>query len=162
MPSVTMQWSGVPGVQAYYLYVGTSVGAKNVVDTGETLQTSRAVSLPSGQTLYARMWTKLGGVWRYTDSIFSTATVLSTLTSPLNGAQIDPTHNFAWTTVPNAQAYYLYVGTSVGTNNVVNTGETAQTSYHAASLPAGTTLYARMWVKVGGVWRYTDSTFTTP
>jgi hypothetical protein len=163
--SQAIRWLSVENVQAYYLYVGTAVGLKDLVNTGETLQTSYLASgLPAGQTLYARMWTKVGGVWRYNDSTFSAAApviLTATLTSPLNGAtSVDMSQPMRWTTVTNAQAYYLYVGTTLGANNVVNTGETLQTSYLAANVPAGQTLYARMWTRVGGVWRYVDTTFT--
>src|SRR4051794_19857048 len=45
-----MQWTSVANVQAYYLYVGTTVSAKDVVDTGEIQQTSYLASnLPPGQ-----------------------------------------------------------------------------------------------------------------
>jgi hypothetical protein len=59
-------------VQAYYLYMGSSPGAKDYVDSGETLATSRLVTLPAARTIYVRMWAKVGGAWRYTDSSFTT------------------------------------------------------------------------------------------
>jgi len=30
-------------------------------------------NLPEATTLYARLWTKLNGTWRYVDSVFTTA-----------------------------------------------------------------------------------------
>jgi hypothetical protein len=72
--STTFYWSAaaVPP-QAYYLYVGTSPGAKDVVDSGERLaQSYTAAHLPAERTLYARLWTKIAGVWRYVDSQFTT------------------------------------------------------------------------------------------
>jgi hypothetical protein len=163
--SLPIQWTSVPSVQTYYLYVGTTVGAKNVVDTGETPTTSYLASnVPLGQTLYARLWTKVAGVWRYADSTFNAGTTVSrsaTLTHPANGAvNADLSQPIRWTSVPNAQAYYLYVGTSVGAKNLVDTGETLATAYLPLSLPAGQTLYARLWTRTGGVWNYVDSTFS--
>ena len=61
----------MPNVQAYYLYVGTTAGAKYLVNTGEMLQTAYRATLPGGQLVYARLWTKVNGVWRYTDSSFT-------------------------------------------------------------------------------------------
>jgi hypothetical protein len=29
-----------------------------------------------------------------------------------------------------------------------------------STLPAGQTLYARLWTRVGGIWRYVDTSFT--
>ena len=163
--SQPITWTSVPNVQAYYLYVGTAVGAKDLVDTGELQPTSYlAPGLPSGQTLYARIHTKIGGAWRYTDSTFSaapSAPVKATLTYPVNGAvNADLTQPVQWTSVANVQAYYLYVGTVVGAKDLVDTGELQQTSYLAFGLPADQTLYARMYTKVGGVWRYSESTFS--
>src|SRR4051794_16457479 len=71
--SAPFQWTAVPGAQAYYLYVGTLRGRRDLVDTGELQTTTYAVSdLPRHQTLYAQMWTKRAdGWWVATDAAFS-------------------------------------------------------------------------------------------
>jgi hypothetical protein len=52
--------------------VGCTLGVKDLVHTGEIVQTcNRITSLPAGQIVYARLWTKLAGVWRYTYTMFS-------------------------------------------------------------------------------------------
>ena len=61
-------------VQAYYLYVGTTQGASDVVDSGEMQVTSYSHALPAASRLYARLYTKVGGQWRSSDSTFTTAT----------------------------------------------------------------------------------------
>ena len=156
-----IQWTSVPNVQAYYLYVGSTPGGKDLVNTGEIQQTSyQASGLPSGQVLYARLWTKAGGVWRYTDSTFS-GHARAVITFPRDGAiDADLRQLIQWTTVPNAQAYYLYIGTTPGARDLVNSGEIQQTSYAYIGAPANRTLYARLWTKTGGIWRYSDSTFS--
>src|SRR5713101_3979978 len=113
--SQPITWTTVANVQAYYLYVGTTAGAKDLVNTGAIQSTSYLASgLPGGQTLYARVWAKVGGVWRYTDSTFSAASsvpMTATITYPANGAvDANMSQPIAWTTVANVQAYYLYVG----------------------------------------------------
>ena len=223
-------WTIVPNVQAYVLYVGTTLGAHNLVNTPEILSTSYQPSsllrpdavcadvgggrrrvalrrqhvhggaadgdadepgewrhqrqpgagvpvderaecagvrvvggddgrrprrgehardcnstsyqpsslLPANQTLYARMWTEVGGVWRSVDSTFTTAPLTATLTSPANGAtSVSPALAFQWTSVPNVQAYVLWVGTTVGTHNVVNTPEIAVDVVPAVEPAAG-------------------------
>src|SRR5436190_468206 len=165
MVSQPITWTSVADVQAYYLYVGTTAGAKNVVDTGGLQTTSyQAAGLPSGQTLYARVWAEVGGIWRYTDSTFTAASPAATLVSPAfasaSGRKANLSQPITWTSVANVQAYYLYVGTTVGAKNLVDTGGLQTTSYQASNLPNGQTLYARVWAEVAGIWRYTDSTFT--
>src|SRR5438093_9251959 len=133
--------------------MGTTVMANDLVNTGELDQTSYlAAGLPAGQTLYARIWTKVGGVWRYTDSTFSASPTISltaAITYPTNGAvNADLSHPIQWTSVANVQAYYLYVGTTAGASDLVNTGELQQTMYPAPYLPVGQTVYARIWTKV--------------
>ena len=162
--SQPIQWTAVPNAQSYYLYVGTSVGAKDLTNSGEMQKTSyQPVNLPTGQLLYARIWTNYGGSWWYRDSTFTAAISVgvATITYPVNGAQnANPAQPIQWKTITNAQAYYLYVGTTAGAKDLINSGEIQQTSYAAGNLPAYQTLYARVWTKYGGVWRYTDSTFS--
>jgi hypothetical protein len=160
---VMFQWTAVDGAECYYLYVGTTPGARNVVDTGEMTVTSRIVgSLPVGVTLYARIWTKHGGVWRYRDSTFSVQPFAAAMTAPAHGATGVALHGtFSWSAVPNAQTYYLYVGTSIGAKDVVDSGETLETSRPYAGLQPLQTYYARLWTKLGGLWRYVDSSFVT-
>ncbi len=163
--STTFQWTSVPNAQAYYLYVGTAVGTKNVVDSSETQLTSRvATNMPANRVLYCRIWTELNGAWTFNDSTFTTGSGsgIAILTAPTNGATGVPrTTTFQWTAVAGAQAYYLYVGTSVGTKDVVDSYETQQTSRLAVNMPANQLLYGRMWTKLNGTWSSIDSTFTT-
>ena len=128
--TLPIQWSSVAGAQSYYLYVGTTLGAKNVVDTGEISQTSYlATSAPIGVTLYARIWTKLGGAWASSDSTFTAAEVaaqqLATITYPAAGAtNADLTQPITWTAGTNAQKYYLYIGSRHSArSDLVDSGE---------------------------------------
>ena len=134
--SQTFQWQSVQGAQAYYLYVGTTQGAKDVVDSLEIQQTTFPYShLPANRTLFVRLWTKASGAWHYVDSSFSVASLTATLTSPANGAAgLGLLQSLQWTNVPNAQAYVQWVGTTLGGNDVLATIETLQTSVGAQAL----------------------------
>jgi hypothetical protein len=156
------EWTSVAGAEAYYLYVGTAPGLKDLIDSGETQSTTRSMAgLPGGQMAYARLWTKHAGVWRSVDIRFTPAPIAA-LTFPRDGAtNVDPTRAFTWTPVADAQAYYLYVGTTPGTKNLVDSAETQQVTFKGSVLPSGATLFARLWTKHGGAWRYVDSSFST-
>ncbi|HVU16352.1 MAG TPA: hypothetical protein VHD32_05485 [Candidatus Didemnitutus sp.] len=164
------QWDGVVGAENYYLYVGTSPGAKDVVDTGEVPNSSLAytvANLPPGQTLYATLWTESGDVWYAGSTIsFSTMPLLGILTAPAPGAKSVPlTEVFQWSQVANAQGYYLYVGTISGAQDVVDSGELPpETSSLTANLPPQQALYATLWTQVNGLWLpgATVSFVTTP
>src|SRR5436190_2047270 len=124
-----IQWTTVADAQSYYLYVGTTVGAKDLVDTGAIQQTSYlALKLPIGRLLYARLNTLTYGVWRYADTTFTVAPpppVPATLTYPSDGAvNVDQSIRFTWTPVTDVQVYYLYVGMSSGAKDVCSSGET--------------------------------------
>ena len=120
-----------------------------------------ASSLSWNQRVLVRLWTKVGGVWRYVDSCFTTASVTATMTYPADGAtNVDSSQPFSWTTVPNVQAYFLWVGTAADTYDVASSGGLTQTSYVLSGLPTDTSvLYVTIWTKVGGVWYPSRSTF---
>jgi hypothetical protein len=180
-----IQWTAVTGAQAYYLYVGTAVGAKDLVNTGEVQTTTYqpAGLLPLGQVLYARLWTKEASIWRYTDISFTVGsgatTNKATVIAPANGATgVNPTGTIQWTEVPNVQKYYLYVGSTPGALDLIDSQEICNTCVNspmatswsmanAGKSPAqgfagraGQTVYVRIWTMVAGTWRFVDSSFT--
>jgi hypothetical protein len=164
--SEPITWTTAVNADKYYLYVGSTLGAKDFVNSGELTGTSYlAPTLPGGQTLYARLWTRAAGVWRSTDITFTAASGLGsavpTFVYPTNGSTMDVSQLMTWTSVANAQAYYLYVGTTPGAKDVINSGETQATSWSAANLPTTGTFYARIYAKLAGVWRYNEIAFST-
>src|SRR5947209_6703499 len=162
-PSKPFGWTLVSGADAYYLYVGTTAGMKDVYDSGElAVTTIRVPGLVSGKQYYVRLWTRYGGVWRYVDSAFTAGTGIAFLLYPQeNATYIDPYVTFRWTSLSEAQAFYLYVGTSVGAKDAYDSGSTNQTSLLVTSLSANTQYYVRLWTEISGIWKYVDSTFRT-
>jgi len=167
VPGSTFTWNGVSNAQAYYLYIGTSVGAQNVYGSGAISTTSVTPSNLALNTLYyARMWTEKSNVWYQVDTTFTTGTggtiTAAQLTSPANGAtNVDPSAPFTWTTVANAQSYTVWVGTSAGTSNVYNSGPLTVTSQTVPGLQSNTKYYARLFTQSSGGTAYSDSSFTT-
>jgi len=92
------------------------------------------------------------------------AAIAQLISPPAGSTNVDPILpvQFTWTSVPNEQAYYLYVGTTLGAKDVVNSGETQRTTWTATMRPL-TTYYVRLWTKQNGHWAnyYSDTTFTT-
>src|SRR6266566_5183473 len=167
VPGSTFTWNSVSNAQAYYLYIGTSVGSQNVYGSGAITATSVTPSNLALNTLYdARMWTEKSNIWSYVDSTFTTGSsgtiTAAQLTSPAHGAtNVDPLAPFTWTTVANAQSYTLWVGTSAGSSNVYNSGPLTVTSQTVPGLQSNTKYYARLFTQTSGGTAYSDSSFTT-
>jgi len=167
VPGSTFTWNSVSNVQAYYLYIGTSVGLQNVYGSNAITATSVTPSNLALNTLYyARMWTEKNNVWSFVDSTFTTGSsgtiTAAQLTSPANGAtNVDPLAPFTWTTVANAQSYTLWVGTSAGSSNVYNSGPLTVTSQTVPGLQSNTKYFARLFTQTSGGTVFSDSSFTT-
>src|SRR5262245_49571120 len=66
---------------------------------------------------------------------------------------------FSWAPVPNASAYYLYVGLAPGAKDVVDTGEVRATQLVYSLAPG--TYYARLWPEIAAKWYHPqDVVFT--
>ena len=162
--NATFQWTTSATAQAYYLYVGTTQGGKDVVNTGPIQGMSYTVKkpLPTGATLWARIWTELNGAWSWQGDISFTVSSASVMIYPVSGGQnVDTSIAFQWAPVSTVQAYRLCVGTSPGTSELVDTGAIQATSWSVPPLPVGQTLYARIWSEINGSWTYSfDIPFT--
>jgi len=160
--SQPIRWTTVTNAQAYQLYIGSTPGAKDILDSRQTQATSfLATNVPPNQVVYARIWVQVGGVWRYADSSFSGAPLTTRIMYPADGAiNTDIAQPIQWLSIPNAQAYELYLGSSPGARDWLDSGQLQTTSRAWTNVPTNQTVYARIWVEVGGVWRHTDSSFS--
>jgi hypothetical protein len=158
-PALAFQWSTDPRALAYDITIGTAVGMNDIYDSGPVQGASLSIPDRCIGTCYIRLSTQRADGWRYVDSSFTVGDFISHLTAPANQSLADPTAMFTWTTVPNADAYYLNVGTTQGANDVFNSGELTVSNIFVPNLVAGTTYYVRLSTFRGGVWLYSDSTF---
>jgi hypothetical protein len=152
------QWTTVSGADAYILHIGTAPNTWNVLAAGLLTQPSYLVvtTLPTDVTLYVRVGSRVGGIWRYSASIpFTALRMTATLIYPAaNATGVVTTQAFTWTGVPGADAYILHIGTAPNTWNVLAAGLLTDPSHLVTvGLPGGT-LYARVGARVGGVWRW--------
>jgi len=156
------RWTSVEGAEAYYLYVGSTRGAKDLIDSFETQRTSFSIAgVPPGVPLYATLHTKKDGIWRHSDSTFTAAPIAPMFLYPTDGAvNVDGTQPFRWVPPAGAVAHQLRVGTSPGGNDLLDTGVMLGTSTVVPGLPARGTLYARALSNANGVWESTDIAFT--
>jgi hypothetical protein len=155
-------------VQAYQLYLGsTGVGSLNLYSSGHTTATSTGVTgIPTyGQTIYARLFSEIGGFWQSVDYTYTEAgsPVLAVLTTPVPGSVLHGSSaTFTWTAGGAVGPYQLLLGSAgVGSDDLFISAQTAVTSASVTGLPTkGQTIYARLLSNVGGVWKFKDYTYT--
>lgn len=162
-------WSPAAQAQAYDLVIGTSRYGNNLVSSGVLAASTSSYSvpaLPTGRTLYATLLTETDGSWTLFQAItFTAAAGLATFTNPVAGQTgVATTPVYRWSTIPQAQAYYLVVGSSMFGTNLVNSGPlpASQSSYTGPTLPAGTIAFATLLTETDGTWtRYQEIAFLT-
>ena len=151
-------WSTVPGAQAYVLIVGTSAYGADLANSG-VLPAGQAgyymPALPSGQNLFATLFTQMNGVWNYQAITFTAAVGQGRFTYPVNGQLgVDTTKAFTWSTIPGAQGYVVIVGTTLYGADLGSSGvlSPSVSSFNMADLPSGPVVYATLFTEVNGNW----------
>jgi hypothetical protein len=163
-PSATFMWTAANGATGYDLWLGTSgVGSNNLWGSGGTTGTSVTFSgLPAnGVKIYARLFTFFNGTFEHADYIY-TADTQAVMMSPAPGNTLPgASATFMWSASVGATGYSLWLGTTAGSNNIYDSGQTAGTSVTANNLPTnGESIHARLFTNFNGVEVYTDYTYT--
>jgi len=165
-PSATFQWSAPAGATSYTLWLGsTGVGSSNIWSSGSTTSAAATFgALPTnGETIYARLYTILNGASVHTDTTYK-ASAPAVLTSPTPGNTFTGSSaTFQWTAASGSSSYSIWLGTSLGSNNLGFTyGGTTSTSFSIYTLPSnGETIYVRLWTDYpGGLTAHNDYTYT--
>jgi hypothetical protein len=85
----------------------------------------------------------------------------ATIISPTNGSTLSgPTVTFSWNTGVGVSQYFLYVGTSVGANNLYGQSLGLSLSATVTGLPTnGSTIYVRLWSYLASEWQFNDYTY---
>ena len=104
-----------------------------------------------------------GGIIRTFTITQSGSSSAPSISSPAPGSTLTSSAvTFQWTSISGASQYFLYVGTSLGTNNLYSQNQGLNLSALVSSLPMnGNTLYVRLWWLVGDDWNYRDYTYAT-
>jgi len=166
--NVAFQWTAGTGVSIYQLNLGTtSPGASDLFLYKGTATSATATTLPAnGVEVYARLYSKINGVWQYNDYVYTEAGIPTpaTLTSPTPGAgTILGTNNvaFHWSAGIAVADYQLNLSAVAPGDSDLYTYKGTALSTTVTSLPAnGAELYARLYSKINGAWQYNDYVYT--
>ena len=166
--SETFTWNPGAGASAYWLDAGNVVGGNQYYQSGNLgAATSTTVNgLPvDGSTVYVRLYSYIGSSWLYNDYSYTALSYSkASITSPTPTSILTSNSvNFQWSTGIGASAYWLDVGTSVGGNQIYQSGSQPNTTTNltVSGLPTdGSTVYVRLYTLLNGVWQSNDYTFT--
>jgi hypothetical protein len=167
--TMPFRWSPIPEAQAYYVLVGTTVNAFDLVNSGPIPASQSGYllpdALPTERTLYATLLVNVGGIWYLHDAIsFIALPGKATFTYPRDGqTNVDTTKQFTWATIPQSPAYYLTIGTTPFGDDLLNSGWLVPGfSFDTVpALPTGRKLYATVYTLVyPASVRYSAITFT--
>src|SRR5262249_16780547 len=163
-PYMDFNWSTIPDALTYVLWLGTSPGATDIYNSGETQLTALHVTVPANGAIYARLWTQKASGWTYVEKTFVTGDPYAHLTYPADGqTDVNPVSKFTWTAGASVAGYYLKVGTAPGLVDVFDSSVLPPpgTDAFVGGLAPNTKYYAQLWTYRYGVWSKQDTSFTT-
>lgn len=166
--SATFQWNAGQAVTRYFLFVGRWQGGNTLFsqDMGTALSAT-VNNLPAdGLPVYVRLWSYIQGAWQFNDYVFTAsgsqpAGQKGVLVSPAPGSTLaGASATFTWTPGSRVEKFWLFVGTSLGNNNIYGGDQGTNTSATVNNLPVnGQVLYVRLWSYIDGAWQYSDASY---
>jgi hypothetical protein len=164
--TVTFQWNGGTGVSRYWLDIGTTAGATNLhtQDRGTSLSATIAGLPTNGSVIYVRLWSLINAAWVYNDYTYqatTTANAKAQMTAPAPGSTLTAsTVTFQWNGGTGVSDYWLDVGTSAASSNLLSQDRGTNLNATVMGLPTnGVTLYVRLWSLINGAWVFNDYTY---
>jgi hypothetical protein len=165
---VTFQWTIGADVAEYQLNLSAiAAGDTDLFTYKGTATSATATALPAnGVKVYARLYSKINGVWKYIDYQYTEGGIPTpaTLTSPTPGLGTilgTTSVTFHWTAGIAVTDYQLNLSAvAAGDSDLYLYKGTALTTT-APTLPAkGLKVYARLYSKINNVWQYNDYQYT--
>ncbi|MFX0556460.1 BspA family leucine-rich repeat surface protein [Maribacter sp. CXY002] len=171
-----LSWDAAANVEGYYLTVGTSSGATDILngyDTGNVTTFNLPTNLPENTAIFVTItpYNSFGNAASCAEESFTTETMATvpnctSLSAPINGASdISISSDISWNAISNADGYYLTVGTTSGGSNILNNQDVSNvTTYNLPNdLPEATTIYVMIvpYNSVGIATGCTEESFTT-
>ncbi|VAW99118.1 Serine protease, subtilase family [hydrothermal vent metagenome] len=159
--SVDFSWNIPSGASNMWLYIGSSLGAADIynAEQGLTSTTATVTNIPvDGRKIYARLYDLQSGVWQSTDYVY----LASGISSPVDGVTLsNASTRFKWRVPQGSIDSYLYIGTTVGANDIYNAQQPIDsTGVTVNNLPVdGSLLYVRFYY-YQGAWLFTDYVYT--
>jgi hypothetical protein len=151
-PTQTFTWTNV-GASLYQLWIGTTPGSYDLgfyPPAGTTATSVTVENLPTdGRTLYVRLYSAIGGVWRFTDWVYTTFPMLTS-----------PTLTLTWAS--NVTDRWLQVGTSLFGGDIFSQGNMGPgTSHTISGFRMNSNIYVDQRAVVGGFQTFQFKVYST-
>ncbi len=167
----TFTWSAGAGASSYWLDVGSTPGGNQYSQSGNlgNVLTTTVSGLPTdGSTIYATLYSLIGGNWvgnSYTYYALNATGGLAVMQTPVPGTFINGNSaTFTWSLDSSATSYWVDISAvAPGGNDVFQSGSLGNVnSVTVNSLPGNgtTTLYVTLYSYVGGQWSSNAYTYT--
>jgi uncharacterized repeat protein (TIGR01451 family) len=170
----TFTWSanGTAGITQWWFQLGSGTSFTNIYSGSQGTNTSITINgLPTnGSTINLRLWYRIGSwqniTFSYTSCNGCTPTATdAVMTSPVNGSTfIQPTQVFTWQAINGiASQYWLFIGTGgAGSSNIYSGSQGTNTQSIRPNMPTnGSTVFVRLWYRVGNTWKNHDYIYTS-
>ena len=164
--SVTFTWSaGTGGATAYWLDLGTAPGGNDIYQSGSLsgLTTTAPNVMPSSETVYATLYSYVGGQW-VSNAYTYTAAPGAVMESPTPGTTLSGSSvTFNWGAGGGGiTGYQLTVGSTYGGSEWYSSGTIGTQSITATGLPAdNSTIYVTLASLYEGNWLYNYYTYVS-
>jgi alpha-tubulin suppressor-like RCC1 family protein len=168
-------WSSVSGATGYRLDVSTSSSFSSYVSGYQSLNVgnviTRSVSgLSASKIYYYRVRAYNGAGTSGNSNVISVTTSSVTFAQMLsptpglpgsNGSTFtSSTVTFSWKAGVSVTEYFLYVGNSLGANDIYSGNQGLNLSHTVSNIPTdGRTIYVRLWSYINGTWYYFNYTY---
>lgn len=157
--SVTFTWTaGTGGATAYWLDLGTTPAGNDIYQSGSlnALTATAPNVIPSGETVYATLYSLLGGQWVSNPYTYMAAPG-AIMQSPAPGSTLSGSSaTFSWSAGGSGiTQYQLTAGSTYGGSQWYSSGTIGTQSATATGLPAdGSTIYVTVASLYQGNWLY--------
>jgi len=165
---VTFQWTAGVDVADYQLNLSAiAAGDTDLYSYKGTATSASPAMLPAnGVEVYARLYSKINGVWQFNDYVYAESGIPTpaTLTSPTPGlgTTLGTTSViFQWTAGVDVADYQLNLSAIAPGDSDLYTYKGTALTATAPALPGnGAEVYARLYSKINGVWQFNDYVYT--
>ncbi len=158
--SISFQWSngGRADINAFYLYAGSAIGARNYaakpIAAGVT---SATLTIPApAVSVYVRLWFRVGTTWDYSDFAYRRTP------HPVGHRELPgATATFEWPA--GGISYWVWIGSRPQWRDMHTSGALPAPRWTVHNLPTdGRLVYVRLWTQLAnGRWIFTDSVYAT-